>query len=108
MCAFRVDTTEMVSAVGNIQSGSEFLKGDAKGRLDSIYDRLGSAGLSENGDAHEKVEGFRNRWNDEFGIIGDMLAKFKDTLTSASQAYDTADLEIANATRPAAAPPTEV
>lgn len=98
----------MASAVGNIQSGSDFLKGDAKGRLDSIYDRLGSAALSHNGDAHEKVEGFRNRWNDEFGIIGDMLSKFKDALNSASSAYNAADQELANGLSQPAAPPTEV
>lgn len=107
MCAFRVDTDQMVSAVGNIQSGSDFLKGDAKGRLDSVHSRTGSA-VADNGDFQEKFEGFRNRWNDEFGIIGDMLGKFKDALNSASSAYNAADQELANGISQPAAPPTEV
>lgn len=107
MCAFRVDTTQMTSAVGNIQAGADRF-GDAKEMLSGIYGRIQSA-TADAGDAHDKVEGFRDRWNDEFGILSDMLSKFKDTLVNAADVYDTADQEIAAASGPqAGSAPTEV
>jgi uncharacterized protein YukE len=107
MRAFQVDTDLMVSAVGNIQSGADRL-GDAKDMLDGLRGRIASAGLTHDGDANDKLDGFRDRWNDEFGILSDMLTKFKDALTKASETYDAADGEIARSMTPGATPPAEV
>lgn len=107
MRAFRVDTDQMTSAVSNIQTAAERL-GGAKEMLSGIYGRIQSAAMSHDGDANDKVEGFRNRWNDEFGILSDMLSKFKDAITSAASAYDGADQELATGMTPPSGPPAEV
>jgi WXG100 family type VII secretion target len=108
MRALRVDTDQMTGAVSNIQTAVERL-GSAKEMLSGIYGRIESAATSHDGDANDKVEGFRNRWNDEFGILSDMLSKFKDTITSAARAYDSADQELATGiTAPPSGPPAEV
>jgi uncharacterized protein YukE len=104
MRAFQVDTDLMVSAVGNIQSGADRL-GDAKEMLDGLRGRIEAAGLGNDGDANDKLGGFRDRWNDEFGIISDMLSKFKDALNNGSETYNTADQEIARSMTPGSTPP---
>lgn len=108
MRAFRVDTDHITGAVDNIGSAADRLAG-AKELLDSIHGRLqSSAAMSQDTDADNRIEDFRNRWKDEFGIIGDMLGKFKGALTSASDGYNGADQEMANAWNAPPAPPTEV
>lgn len=92
-----VDTDLMRSAMGNIRSSHQFLTGDAKSRLESIIDRAVTAGLCHHGDAEDKASGFRDLWCDELGIIGDSHGGFDGALTSAADAYDTVDHDIAAA-----------
>jgi uncharacterized protein YukE len=101
MRAFRVDTDHVTGTVDNMQTAAERLAG-AKDMLDGLYGRL-----SDN-DPDGRIEEFRNRWKDEFGIISEMLGKFKGALTSAADGYNKADQEMATAWTAPPAPPTEV
>lgn len=81
----RVDTDHIKGAVDNIVSAAERL-GGGQGTLDGVNDRSGIS-----------MGDFRDRWKDEFGIISEMLSAFKEALTSASDAYDANDQEMATA-----------
>lgn len=89
-----VDTDKMTGAVSNIDSATRQL-GDLKGALTSVHSRLRSAALDMD-DAGDQFDGFKDRWCEEFGIIGDRLGRFKGAITNAARAYDKADSEMAN------------
>jgi hypothetical protein len=97
MRAFRVDTEHLKGSVDNIQAAFERL-GGLKDQLDDLH-----GGMSDT-DSDGNMSSFRDRWRDEFGIVGDMMDKFKGALTSAADAYDKADQELANGFN---APPQE-
>lgn len=101
MRAFRVDTDHITGTLDSMQTAADRLAG-AKDMLDGLYGRMSDC------DSDGQMEEFRNRWKDEFGIISDMLGKFKEALTCAADGYNTADQEMATAWNTPAAPPTEV
>jgi hypothetical protein len=104
--AFLIDTPSMTGTVGNIQDAADRL-GTLEDLLEDIHNRLqSSTTMSQDEEADNKIESFRSRWKDEFGIIGDMLGKFKGAITKASEIYDGTDLEIADGIRKQADPGT--
>jgi hypothetical protein len=100
----RVDTELMASAMGNIRTSAELLTGEARSRLESIVDRAVAAGLCHHGDAEDKAGGFRDLWCDELEILGDSHGGFDGALTSAADAYDGIDHDIAAAIESSSAP----
>jgi uncharacterized protein YukE len=90
MRAFRVDTDHITGAVDNIEAAVGRL-GGAKDMLDGLIGRVSDA------DSDGKMSDFKDRWKDEFGIVADMLDKFKGALTSAADGYNGADQDMANA-----------
>jgi hypothetical protein len=101
MRAFRVDTDHVSGTVSNMQTAAERL-GGGKDMLDALTGRLSDH------DPDGRIEEFRDRWKDEFGIISDMMGKFKDALTSAADGYNKADQDMHAAWTAPPEGPTEV
>ena len=96
---FRVDPELLTGAVGSIEDAAGRLSG-AKEMLEGIHRRLqSSAVMSQDANADNKFDSFHSRWQDEFGILTDMMSGFKGALTSTAQAYTGADDEIAKGLR---------
>jgi uncharacterized protein YukE len=89
-----VDTAKMTGAVRNIDSATRQL-GHLKGLLTSIHSRMRSA-APDLDDAGDKFDGFKDRWHEELGIIGNRLGRYKGAITNAATTYDKADREMAN------------
>ncbi len=93
MREFRVDTELLVGSVTNIETAVDQLA-DAGHVLDAVNDRLQSSGtMSQGTEADDAFAAFRDRWKDEFGLIADMLAGFREAVGNAAEAYDRVDRE---------------
>lgn len=94
-----VDPAEMNGTVTNIGQAVMRLS-TLRDRLDAVHNELQSSStLWQAGDADNQFESFRNRWKDEFEILGEVLGKFKDALTKAAQAYGDMDQALAQRVR---------
>lgn len=106
---FRVDPELLTGSVGSIEEAGRKLSG-AKEMLEGIHNRLqSSATMSQDGEADNKFDTFRDRWKDEFGILTDMMSGFEDAIGSTAEVYAGADDEVARSlqipTEPQSGPP---
>jgi WXG100 family type VII secretion target len=105
---YRVDPELLNSTAGTIETAATRLAG-ASEMLEGIHNRLqSSATMSQDSKADNRFDTFHDRWKDEFKILREMMSGFTKALRSTSEAYTTADREVAQAlTAPPQAPVDE-
>jgi DNA repair ATPase RecN len=105
LSGYWVDTGLLVGAVENIDAAVDQLEA-ARDVLNSVNQRLqSSATMSQETEADDRIDDFRDRWQEELELLGQMLSGFKEAVTAAAEVYAATDAEwaagISGATSPA-------